>query len=66
MLSLQEIRQLQEAQWQEELTQARKDLLKIKFNLKSGHAKESNKVRLLKKYIARLQTVRKETSVSKK
>ncbi|MFA5829266.1 MAG: 50S ribosomal protein L29 [Candidatus Gracilibacteria bacterium] len=62
MLSLQEIRQLQDGQWHEELAQTRKDLLKVKFSMRSGHSKESNKVRLLKKHIAQLQTIRKEQS----
>ncbi|GEM_PF-2313306 len=57
MLSKPEIRQLASQNLLEELRTSRSGLLKIKFNVKSGHAKESHKIGQLKRYIAQLKTI---------
>jgi len=66
MLSLQEIRQLGTKDMMEELQKARRDLLKIQFDVRNGTSKEVHMVKNLKRYIARLQTVAKELKVELK
>lgn len=62
MLNKQEIRQLTEKDLLHELTVASRELLKIKMDLEGGYAKGSHKAKELKKYIAQLLTVQKETA----
>lgn len=63
MLTKQEIRQLTEKDLLHELTVASRELLKIKMDLEGGYAKGSHKAKALKKYIAQLLTVKKETAM---
>lgn len=60
MLSLQEIRQLQSSELEEEIAKSLHELLQLKMDIINGHSKENHKVKLLKHYIARLETVSSE------
>ncbi len=61
MLTLQEIRQLSVKALRDEIVTAQNDLLKVQFDVRTGSSKESHKVRQLKKYIAQLKTIEKES-----
>lgn len=62
MLSIQEIRQLQEKEWREELKKAVREYVKADFEFKNGHTKASDVLKKSKRYIARLKTVKKEAA----
>ena len=66
MLSKQEIRQLGDKQFMEELQKSRRDLLRTKFEVRNGASKETHVVKNLRRYIAQLQTLAKEMSVGAK
>lgn len=61
MLTIQEIRQLQGKDLMEELSKNIHDLMRMKMDIINGHSKETHQVKILKRYIARLKTIRKES-----
>ncbi len=63
MLTKQEIRQLHDRELGEELTKASRELMRTKMDLLSGSTKESHKLKDLKKYVARLQTIMRENDL---
>ena len=65
MLTIQELRQLDTLALQEEISNTQKDLFKIRFKTRSGNSKEIHMIRKLRKYIARVKTLQKETEIQK-
>ncbi len=60
MLTLQEIRQLTDADLNEEVTKASRELVKLKMDLENGYTKEIHNLKMHKKYIAQLKSVSRE------
>ena len=60
MLTKQEIRQLGMKEMMEELQKSRRELLKSQFEMRMGTSKEIHTVKNLRRYIARLETIKKE------
>ncbi len=66
MLSKQEIRQLGNRELMDELERSRRELLKRKFEVRSGSSKEAHMIKNLKRYIALLHTLTKEMKMEEK
>ena len=66
MLTNQEIRKLQEKELLDEINHTSRDLMKAKLDHVSGTSKESHKMINLRKYLARLKTIKNEPSESAK
>jgi ribosomal protein L29 len=66
MLTIQELRQLQEKELQEELTKSSREMMKTKIEKSNGTLKESHRLKEIKRYIAVLKTVSSESSKVKK
>ena len=64
MLTKQEIRQLGHKEMMDELQRSRRELLKTHFDIRSGSSKETHMVKNLRRYIARLQTIKHEAEGS--
>ena len=47
----------------EELVATKKELFKIKFEVKGGHSKSANLIRNYKKYAAQIKTIQKERNL---
>ncbi len=60
MLTLQELRQLTDADLTHELEQTSRDLVKLQMDLESGYSKESHNKKKYRAYIAQVKTVQKE------
>jgi|WetSurMetagenome_2_1015567.scaffolds.fasta_scaffold53037_5 ribosomal protein L29 len=60
MLTIQELRQLQEKDLNEELTRTSRELMKAKMDHSSKTLKETHQLKTLKRYIARVTTITKE------
>lgn len=60
MLTLQEIRQLTDADLKDELAKSSRELTKLKMDMENGYTKEIHNLKLHKQYIARLKTVSRE------
>ncbi len=60
MLTLQELRQLTDADLTHELEQTSRELSKLQMDLQSGYNKESHNKKKYRAYIARVKTVQKE------
>ena len=63
MLTKQEIRQLGAKEMKEELQKSLRELLKSQFDVRMGTSKEVHVMKNLKRYIARLKTIEKETAM---
>lgn len=61
-----EIRQLDREQLGKEISKEKQELLKLKLVTGSAQSKETHKVRILRRQIARMQTVKNELSKSAK
>lgn len=57
MLTKQELRQLGEKQVHEEVAKLSQELMQVKMNILSGSSKETHRLKLLKRQIARLKTM---------
>lgn len=57
MLTIQEIRQLSDRDITDELSRTRSASFRQQVSIRTGHLKDSHKIRILKKYIARLLTI---------
>ena len=64
MLTKQEIRQLGTKEMTDELQKARRELLRSQFDMRTGTSKEVHGVKNLKRYVARLQTIARETNLA--
>lgn len=64
MLTLQEIRQLTEADLKEEISKASRELIKLKMDLSNAYTKEIHNFKKYKKYIAQLKTIEKENKTT--
>ena len=60
MFSVQELRSSTEKELLQELGRARKDLLKIRINVKTKHDKNSSKVKKSRRYVSQISTMLKE------
>ncbi len=60
MLTNQEIRQLGLTEINKEITTASRSLMKIKMDLENGYNKEASQAKKLRRYIARLKTIKVE------
>jgi|GEM_PF-1890329 len=60
MLTIQELRSSTLKELLQELEKARKEMLKVRVNVKTKHAKDTAKVEKSKRYIAQVLTVLKE------
>ena len=60
MLSIQELRSSTVKELLQELETTRKDMLKIRINVKTKHEKDTSKAQKTKRYIAQILTVLKE------
>lgn len=58
MLSLDEIQKMTEKELEEELRKSGFDLLKLRLGVSSRQTKETSKLKLLRKYIARIKTLK--------
>ena len=63
MKKLEDLKKLDASKLMEELNESRKSLFKIKFEVKSGQAKNSHMIKNYKKQIARIKTLMKEKSL---
>jgi len=61
MLSNQELRQLGETELVKEITKSSRELMKIKMDLENGYSKESDKAKKIRRYIARMETIKRES-----
>lgn len=61
MFSIQELRSSTEKELDQELSRARKELLKIRISVRNKHEKDTSKVKKINCYIAQILTVMKET-----
>ncbi len=66
MLSIQELRSSTVKELLRELETTRKDMLKVRINVKTKHEKDTSKVQKTKLYIAQVLTVLKEAKEEKK
>lgn len=64
MLTTQEIRKLKEKELLDEINHTSRDLMKAKLDHQSGSSKESHKMINLRKYLARLKTIKNEPAES--
>lgn len=60
MLTIQELRSSTLKELLQELEKARKEMLKVRVNVKTKHVKDTAKVKKSKRYIAQVLTVLKE------
>lgn len=60
MITIAEIRQLSDKELEGELARSLKELMVIKMNVEENASKESHKIRLLKRHVARIKTIKKE------
>lgn len=63
MLSLDEIQKMTEKELEEELRKSGFDLLKLRLGVSSRQTKETSKLKLLRKYIARIKTLKRMLKV---
>ncbi len=66
MKTLEELKKMDMQKLKEELALMQKDLFKVKFNVKTGQAKNAHSIRNHKKQIARIITVIKAVETEKK
>lgn len=64
MLSLKELKKLSLKELDQEFANATKDLFKIRFEVNTGSSKAGNKIRDLRKYRAKIKTVKKDVEKS--
>ena len=57
-MKMEEIINMSEVELSKEVAKSQHDLLKLKLQTGAGQSKETSKVRLLRKHVARLQTAR--------
>ena len=60
MLSVQELRSSTVKELLQELETVRKDMLKVRINVKTKHEKDTSKAQKTKRYIAQILTILKE------
>lgn len=60
MLTTEELRKSSPKTLQEELAKTRRENIQLHMQVKTGQSKDIHKLREIKKYIARLQTIRPE------
>lgn len=65
MLTFEELRKSNTQTRQKELTEAKKNLYKAQFSVRTTTTKEIHKIRQLKKYIARILTIEKTETPKK-
>lgn len=58
MLSLDELQKMTEKELEEELRKSGFDLLKLRLGVSSRQTKETSRLKLLRKYIARIKTLK--------
>lgn len=58
MISLDELQKMTEKELEEELRKSGFDLLKLRLGVSSRQTKETSKLKLLRKYIARIKTLK--------
>lgn len=58
MHPLDELRKMNEKELEEELVKAKTDLLKLRFAVSTRQSKETSKLKELRKYIARMKSVK--------
>ncbi len=64
MHTISEIRQMDFSQINNEIEKGKRDLLKLKLQVTSSQSREIHQLKALRKYIAKLQTVKNELSKS--
>jgi len=60
MLTLQEVRQLQDNELNEEISKASRELIKLKMDVENKYTKETHSLKNYKKYVAQLKTIQRE------
>ena len=63
MKKIEDLKKLDAGKLLEELSENRKSLFKVKFEVRSGQAKNSHMIKNYKKQIARIKTLLKEKSL---
>jgi len=66
MNKVSELKKMSAAELQQELETVKKDLFKMKFEVKTGASKASHEIRNLKKYLAQIKTVQTELVIADK
>lgn len=62
-LELEDLRKMDLGKLNEELVTARKELFKMKFEVKGGHSKSGHLIGSYKKYVAQIKTILKERTL---
>ncbi len=63
MKTTEELTKMDRKKLEEELAQTQKECFKIKFEVKTGQSKNSNKVSIYKKQVARIKTILKKKPI---
>lgn len=63
MYNLDELIKMAEKELEEEMQKAKLDLLKLRLAVTSRQSKETSKLKALRKYIARIKTLRRARSI---
>lgn len=63
MITFDELTKLTEKDLEEELNKSKLDLLKIRLAVSARQSKETSKLKILRRYIARIQTIKRKRAM---